>query len=131
MARLYVDENLSLVPALRESGHDVIYAPDAGQSRTDAWHFREALDDQRIILTLDKRDFQYFHRLWTTLKMLNVVDKAHAGILVDVETKGFTHADWIPVVQQKLATPEELGGRMYRWLPAQGEWHEDAWRLED
>jgi hypothetical protein len=133
MARIYVDENLagSFVSELRDFGHDVVFGGDIGPGRSDAWHFREALIDQRILLTLDKRDYQYFHKLWTTLKILNLVDRGHAGILVAVQVKGFTYSDWLPVVQQKLRTPEELSGRMYRWHPQQREWHEDAARPED
>ena len=133
MARLYVDENLAgdFVSRLRAKGHDVVFSGDAGQGRSDGWHFREAFVDGRILLTLDKRDYQYFHRLWTTLRVMNVIEQGHAGILVLVQTKGFTHAEWLPELKEKLLTPEALRGRMSRWHPAQGQWYEDAWRQEE
>lgn len=132
MARLYVDENLAgnFVSELRGKGHNVVFAGDAGEGRTDAWHFQTALRDERIMLTLDRRDYQYFHRLWTTLKIMHVVEQGHAGILVAVQTKGFSHADWLQALEPKLAAPEELRGRMSRWHPIQG-WHEDDWKPEE
>jgi hypothetical protein len=133
MARLYVDENLAdLISGLREARHDVVSAIEhGGPGRTDAWHFREALVERRIILTLDKKDFEYFHRLWTTLEILRIVEQGHAGILIAIETKGFAHPDWLPAVQEKLTTPEEVAGRMYRWHPVQERWIEDKWKPEE
>jgi hypothetical protein len=60
-----------------------------------------------------------------------VVDRHHAGILVAVQKKGFAQADWVPVLQQKLVTAEELAGHMYRWQPYKREWSEDPWRPEE
>lgn len=131
MALLYVDEHLGdVVESLREAGHDVLYSQDVGQGRTDAWHFRQALESKRVLLTLDKRDFLYFHRLWTTLTIMGMTDQEHAGILVAIESKGFTRAAWLQALQEKVSAPEELRGRMSRWHPEAG-WHEDAWRPED
>jgi hypothetical protein len=62
---------------------------------------------------------------------MNVIERGHAGILVAVQTKGFTHAEWLPALQEKLVTPDELGGRMSRWHPAQGRWYEDDWKPDD
>src|SRR3990172_1244474 len=103
MARLYVDENLAgdLVEQLRRRGHDTVFAGDSGEGRTDAWHFHEAFTSERVLLALDRRDYQCFHRLWTTLRIMNVIERGHAGILVAVQTKGFTHAEWLPALQEK------------------------------
>lgn len=125
MARLWVDENLGFfVPSLRDAGHDVFYAGQTGPGRSDVWHFREALDDQRIILTLDS-GFYFLHGLWTTLETLRVVQIRHAGILTAVQTKEFAVPGWLPVVQEKLATGELFDGRMLTWHTAEGEWRPD------
>ena len=87
------------------------------------WHFREALDNQRIMLTLD-RGFYYLHGLWTTLLTLRVVDRGHGGILTAVQTKEFTIPGWLPEIQAMLAMGEALNGRMLTWHTAKG-WGEE------
>ena len=124
MARLYVDENLlSLVEPLRNSGHDVVSAKEGeGQGKSDAWHFREAFDDQRTILTLDS-DFYYLHGLWTTLQILGLAERSHAGILTAVQTKGYYR--WrlfLRAIEDLLAKDEVLTGRMLTWRAADGKW---------
>src|SRR3972149_3263718 len=106
MARLWVDENLGFfVPHPRGPGPDFLFGGETGPGRPDVWHFREALESQRTMLTLDS-GFYYLHGLWTTLKILSVVQIEHAGILTAVQTKEFTIPEWLPAVQQKLATGE-------------------------
>ena len=131
MARLYVDENLAgrFVSGLRDFGHDVVLGGDLGEGRTDAWHFGQAYTNQRILVTLDQ-GFEYFHRMWTTLRIMNVVQRGHAGILRAAQTDGFTQIDWLPVIHEKLALPDEISGRMYTWIHDRGEWLEDKWRPE-
>ncbi len=132
MARLYIDENLAgqFVSDLQERRHDVIFAGDVGEGRTDAWHFKEAHLAERILVTLDRTDYQYFHRLWTTLNVMRIVEQSHAGILVAIQTKRFSHSGWLEALDSKLANPDELRGRMSRWHPTQG-WHEDDWKPEE
>lgn len=131
MASLYVDENLaSLVDPLRAAGHDVVFAGDTGGGRTDPWHFREAIRQRRVFVTLDKSDYTYLHKLWTTLQTLGVVIDSHAGILTAVPARGFTQSVWLPALLGRLATPSDLVGRLFRWLHAKAEWHEDRWRAE-
>lgn len=131
MARLYLDEHMrNFVPLLRDAGHDVLFAVDhGGQRRTDAWHFREALIDQRIVATFDRGDFEYLHRLWTTLQTLGIVATGHAGILAAARV--VTPAEWLPALQERLESPEVLAGRMFAWHPDSGKWYEDAWRPEE
>ena len=97
MARVYLDEHLGgFIEEFRRREHDVIAATEEGRrGRTDTWHFREALEDQRIILTWDKRDFEYLHRLWTTLRIMGVVTTGHPGILTKEAPRSFREADWI------------------------------------
>ncbi len=132
MAGLYVDENLAgqFVTGLRDRNHDVVFAGDIGEGRTDAWHFREAFLAERVLLTLDKSDYRYFHQLWTTLNVMRITEKAHAGILVAIQIKGFNQTEWLEALDSKLDDPTELSGRMLRWHPTQG-WHEDDWKPEE
>lgn len=125
MARLWVDENLGFfVLPLRDDGHDVLDARETGVGRSDASHFREAVRDQRIILTLDS-DFYYLHGLWMTLVTLDVVHTEHRGILTALQTKEFTIPGWLPVIEEKLASGEDLSGRMLTWHTGEAKWDPD------
>jgi hypothetical protein len=133
MTRGYLDEHLGdFRNRLVGAGHDVVFAGDAGRDgRTDAWHFRQAIDDGRVILTLDKGDFRYLHQLWATLHTLRVISSKHAGVLTAAQSDGFTHLRWLEVVEQKLLDPDSLQGMMLRWIPGQRRWKEEAGYPED
>ena len=123
MARLYIDENLiGIVEGLRDSGHDVVSAAEGyRKGKSDAWHFRDALTDQRVILTLDS-GFYYLHGLWTTLATLHVVQAEHAGILTARQEAGFSVSAWLPIVNTRLASGEDLSGSMLTWRTAEAKW---------
>ena len=133
MARAYVDENLtgSFVTQLLAFGHDVLDGHQLGAGKSDSWQFRAALVDRRVIVTLDKRDFLYFHRLWTTLHQLGVVEGPHPGVLVAIQSRSFSIDAWAAAVNEKLSREDDLSGHLFRWHSARGDWLEDAWRPED
>lgn len=133
MAPVYVDENLAgtFVSNLRSLGHDVADAGELGSGKTDAWHFRAALGDRRTIVTLDKRDFSYFHRLWTSLYQLAIVQAVHPGILVAIQGSSFTLDSWVTTVHERLTRGDDISGHMFRWHSERAEWLEDAWKPED
>lgn len=133
MARLYLDEHLGhLRLALKEFGHDVVSATDDDKrGRTDAWHFSQAVDENRTILTWNRGDYEYLHRLWTTLQTLGLVSKGHAGILTRAAPRTYQSNEWLPVASERLASGEPLGGRMLIWHPRTSTWEEDKWRPEN
>ena len=66
MARLYVDENFSYpaVEQLREAGHDVLTAQEAGQAgqgKTDEQVLAFALASKRAVITFNRRHFVRLH----------------------------------------------------------------------
>lgn len=66
MARLYVNENFPLpaVDWLRRLGHDVLTTRDAGMSgvsMTDEHVLRFAGEDNRAVLTLNRKHFVRLH----------------------------------------------------------------------
>lgn len=130
MVRVYLDEHLGdLLNPLRGSGHDVMFGGDRGRSgKTDAWHFREALDDSRVMVTLD--NFEYLHKLWTTLRTFRVVAAQHAGILTAAGEPGFVHSGWVQQLRDKLGE-STLEGRLFKWVQSTGRWHEAQWRPEE
>lgn len=67
MAHLYADENFPLpaVRHLRELGHDVLTAHEAGQAGRgipDAEVLKVAADLGRMVVTQDRHDFKKLHR---------------------------------------------------------------------
>ncbi len=80
MAQLYADENfpLQVVEALRELGHDVLTAFEAGHANqriTDQDVLAFAIAAGRTVLTINRRDFIRLHRQ----------RPAHHGIVVCTE----------------------------------------------
>ena len=66
MARFYADENFpaQVVFWLRQLGHDVLTAKDAGKANQgidDATVLADAFAQGRILLTEDRRDFHRLH----------------------------------------------------------------------
>src|SRR5262250_927183 len=74
MAMLYADEDFSypVVQRLRQLGHDILTAYEAGQGITDAAVVAFATADGRAVLTFNRR---HFIRLHTEVR-------SHAGIIV-------------------------------------------------
>jgi predicted nuclease of predicted toxin-antitoxin system len=64
--RLLIDEDSQdkvLVRLLREAGHDVVTVNEAGlMSQPDSTVFSYAIDKNRIVLTLNCRDFKALHQ---------------------------------------------------------------------
>ena len=132
MALLYADEDLSrkFVDILDGRGHDVVYAVDTGATaRTDAWHLQQASVQDRVLITFNERDFKYLHRLWTSLRIFELMTRQHAGILT--ATAQLEPSAWLPALEELLTTDPNLSGKMFIWSPTKAEWREDAWRPEE
>jgi predicted nuclease of predicted toxin-antitoxin system len=65
--RLYVDDDsvdAILVRLLRKAGHDVHLPADIGiVGSHDANHFKQAIQEDRLVLTHNQKDFPYLHQL--------------------------------------------------------------------
>jgi hypothetical protein len=112
---LYLDDDsveALLVRLLRRAGHDVQIPADAGLTgRDDPIHLIQAIDEGRVLLSRNQRDFQNLH---------NLIKKAqgnHPGILIvcsdndptrDLKTAGIVRA---------IRNLEAAG------VPLQGEFH--------
>ena len=134
MAQLYVDEDVAhLAGDLRGLGHDVISVveDESRRSKTDAWHFREAVSGGRVLITWNRRDFQYIHRLWTTLETLRQVGQRHPGVLTADAVRDYRREDWIPTVHDKLSSPDPLAGRLWVWVSSENRWVEDRTQPEE
>lgn len=110
MARLYANENFpfAVVQQLRNMGHNAITIQETGrggQRVPDPDVLRFATDDQRAVLTLNRRDFIRLHNL----------SSQHAGIIVctaDNDTIG--QADRIDHAIKGLDSLDGLLIRVYR-----------------
>ncbi|GAB4439263.1 MAG: DUF5615 family PIN-like protein [Anaerolineae bacterium] len=107
MAYLYANENFphKVVSALRILGHDVLTvqeAGNAGQGISDEEVLAFAIQSNRAVLTINRRDFIRLHSTYPD----------HAGIIVctqDVDIQG--QADRI---HQIIASVETLSGQLLR-----------------
>ena len=84
MEKLYVNENFPLpaVKILRDFGHDILTSADAGNANQripDEDVLLFAISQDRILLTLNRRDFIQLHRL----------NSIHSGIVICTEDNDF------------------------------------------
>ena len=84
MEKLYVNENFPfpVVELLRDFGHDVLTSLDAGNANQripDDAVLAFAIAQNRILLTINRRDFIKLHR----------VNSIHTGIIVCTENADF------------------------------------------
>nr|WP_299421648.1 DUF5615 family PIN-like protein [uncultured Emticicia sp.] len=84
MSKLYVNENfpLPVVKLLRNFGHDVLTSFDAGNAKQripDDEVLRFAFSQNRILLTINRRDFILLHNQ----------NPIHAGIMACTQNANF------------------------------------------
>ena len=130
--RLYLDEDVSAaVAAGLANRHDVVHVTASDyRGKSDAWHFRRAAEDARIIVTGNHHDFRFLHRIWVSLQFFAVVTDRHPGILSATHAPRRAQA-WLDALLSRLDMPEDLSGKLLVWNAASSEWREDAWRPDD
>jgi predicted nuclease of predicted toxin-antitoxin system len=128
MARLYLDEcvPLPLAPLLTQHGHDVVTAMQLGlRSRNDPFHFKQATEQQRILVTTNQSDVRLLHRFWITLQSWNVLSSPHQGVLStairQLDEQAFAQAITAHLTQQGT-----IINAFWMWDSATG-WHADKW----
>jgi len=107
MALLYANENfpLQVVQVLRVLGHDVLTTSEAGnanQSTPDEEVLGYATQNQRALLSLNKRDFIRLHNK----------NQDHAGIIIcsqDIDVAGQAER-----IHQALSSMAFLAGQLIR-----------------
>ena len=116
MARLYLDEHLDVAmkDVLAGYGHDAIHTYDVGNRGTpDSQQLLFAADSNRIIITLNREDFEELHRWWLALNAWGIMRRDHSGILT---TWGDIPAgEWAGLVDSLLGKSPELSNRMLRY----------------
>jgi len=93
--RLLLDEQLSptIAVTLRHEGVDAIHVRDRGlNAASDADLFAKAFDEDRIVVTMNVRDFEYLARTCNL----------HAGVVL-VEDSGLDRDEQLAVVRAALA----------------------------
>ncbi len=107
MARLYANENFprQVVESLRGFGHDVLTvqeANNAGQGISDEEVLAFAVQQNRAVVTINRRDFIQLHK----------TQPDHAGIIVctqDADTYGQAER-----IHQAMAQAEDLHNQLLR-----------------
>lgn len=107
MARLYSNENFpkEVVIALRQKGHDVLTASEAGNANAaipDEQVIAYAIQTERTLLTINRWDFVRLHKENTT----------HLGIVVctqDTDTTGQAQR-----IHEAIERESDLRGKLIR-----------------
>jgi extradiol dioxygenase family protein len=107
MARFYADEQYPypVVKCLRDLGHDVLTVQEAGKANQripDDEVLSFSIDENRAVLTQNRRDFIKLHRL----------QPDHAGIIICSDDR-----DWDALAQrihQAMLENESLQGKLIR-----------------
>ena len=107
MARLYANENfpVEVVKRLRELGHDVLTTHDVGKSNQgieDDAVLRFAVDSDRCVVTINRKDFMRLHRSFPR----------HAGIIACTENRDF--GAFAHRVDEAIRLEGELVGKLVR-----------------
>lgn len=107
MARLYANENfpLPVVVALRRLGHDVVTIQESGkanQEYPDEDVLAVAGNDERIVLTINRKDFIRLHQLMPN----------HHGIIVCTADLDF--AGQARRIHEAIAEQGRLTGKLVR-----------------
>ena len=116
MARLYLDEQsrVELKDLLAGYGHDVLHTYDVGNREApDSRQLLFAAETGRIIVTLDREDFEELHRWWLALNEWGIMRRSHAGILTtwgDIDV-----TEWAGLINSLLERMPEMGNQMYRY----------------
>lgn len=117
MTRLYADENFPLptVKGLRKRGHDVLTATEAGHARLakpDVTILEFARNQERAILTFDRRDYIGFH----------LANEPHAGIIACT-----FDADFAGLADRVHAAVAEAGSLNRKLVRV----HRGGWSIEE
>ncbi len=107
MAHLYTNENFprQVVESLRRLGHDVLTvqeAGNAGQGISDEDVLVFAIQQNRTVITINRRDFMQLHK----------THSSHAGIIVctqDTDTQGQAER-----IHQAIIQVEDLTNQLLR-----------------
>ncbi|GAB1539104.1 DUF5615 family PIN-like protein [Scytonema sp. NUACC21] len=107
MARLYADEQFprEVSELLRTMGHDVLTVQEAGnanQGIPDEQVLRFAVNDNRVVITLNRQDFIRLHRS----------SPEHLGIIVC--TNDTNRSRMATRINKAIITEEQLTGKLIR-----------------
>ncbi|MDX2212739.1 MAG: DUF5615 family PIN-like protein [Oculatellaceae cyanobacterium bins.114] len=105
MAKLYADEQFPrlVVKCLRSFGHDVLTVQESGNAGFSDPHVLEfAIANERIVLTLNRRDFKRLHQLQPN----------HAGIIVCTEDRDSER--FATRIHEAIVLEESLQGKLIR-----------------
>lgn len=123
MARLYLDEDVPprLASLLQGQGHDVDVANQVGMVNIpDAVHLLRAARQSRTLVTFNRADFFYLHRLWTTLNLWGVTGQPHHGIITS--NRQVPVDDWASCIESLLTSEGDFVNHLYLWDANRQEW---------
>ena len=128
MARFYLDEQIEadLMALLIQYGHDALHTHAAGNDGApDTQQLLFAANAGRILVTLNREDFEDLHRLWLASKDWGLADREHAGILT---TWGDIPApQWASLIHYFVGGNPQMTNQMWRWNRQTRRWQLHGW----
>ena len=131
MARIYLDEQsrVELKDLLAGYGHDVLHTYDVGRrGALDSRQLLFAAETGRILVTLNREDFEELHLWCLALNEWGVMHREHAGIFT---TWGdINAAEWAELINSLLQSTSELTNQLYRYNRRSHRWrpYPTLWR---
>jgi len=126
LARLYIDANLGreVVRLLNRAGHETTYAIDLGYpDERDRFHLKQASAGAMALVTLNRNDFRFLHRLWSSLFDWEVLPVNHAGIVT--ASREPDPAVWVAAIDELIRGGIDLPGQLFTWEVETGIWYRD------
>ncbi len=129
MARFHLDENVSagIAARLRDLGHDVVTAADAGLlGADDDVQLLAAAKADRVLIAHNREDFRLLHKAWRRWTRDWQVQRSHAGIFTIPQPPHWPPERAAAEVDSiaRLPLTDELYG--YDWQTGQGWQREPA-----
>ena len=116
MARIYLDEQMDtgITEILVGYGHDAIHTYDVGnRGASDSQQLLFASNAERVLVTLNREDFEELHRWWLALYTWGIMGRHHSGILTtwgDIPT-----VEWARLIDGFFQHSQDMTNRMMRY----------------
>jgi hypothetical protein len=130
MAHFYLDEDppLAMAVLLNALGHDVLTTQVAGnKGRHDPRQIAFAVQQERILITSNREDFEMLHEAWIVWSSLwgSSAVMTHPGILIVPSGSTVDAGQVAQAIDELVRQGEELPNRLFRWRQTIG-WQEIA-----
>lgn len=83
----------------------------------------DTLPQTQPLLTGNREDYRFLHRLWVSLVQWDVMPNHHSGILT--ASRQISAQEWSDAVARLLNDVPNIQGALYTFVTPPGTWHRD------